>query len=411
MTAPNRRDILKWGSAAGVTGGLLSSKAFASVPKVSVTPMALPEVRKYKTLGRTGLDISDISFGSSRLRSGQEDIVRHAMDRGINYLDTAHSYSRGQSETVIGNAIKGKRDQVYLVSKAHTSAKWTTKQIMDHLEESLKRLKTDYVDVYLNHAVNDVERMKSDGWQEFVEKATKQGKIRFSGMSGHAGRLKECLEYSLDEDLCDVILVSYNFGRDPSFIANMTRGMDMVRLQPDLPKLLEKAKKKNVGTIAMKTLSGARLNDMREYETEEGTFAQAAFRWVLADSNVDALIVSMTSEALIDEYLVASGAEEVSYYDEKLLHRYAQLNSSTQCRQGCDDCHGSCPYNVQISDVLRTRMYATDYQDLEMARAEYANIEIDGTACLTCSGAPCKDACTYGLAIADLCAPTHRMLG
>ena len=411
MTAPNRRDILKWGSAAGVTGGLLSTNAFASVPNGSTNSKTQPEVKTYKELGRTGLKISDISFGSSRLRSGQEDIVRHAMDRGINYLDSAHSYQGGQSETVIGNAIKGKRDQVYLVSKAHTNARWTTEQIMKHLEESLKRLKTDYVDVYLNHAVNDVARMKSDDWQGFVEKAKEQGKILFSGMSGHAGRLNDCLEYSLDEDLCDVILVSYNFGQDPSFLANLTRGMDRIARQPDLPRLLEKAKKKDVGTIAMKTLSGARLNDMREYETEEGTFAQAAFRWVLSDANVDALIVSMTSETLIDEYLVASGDEEVSYHDRQLLHRYAQLNSTTQCRQGCDDCYGSCPYNVQIADVLRTRMYATDYQDVEMARAEYANIAINGKACLTCSGAPCKDACTYGVAIADLCAPTHRMLG
>lgn len=411
MTAPNRRDILKWGSAAGVTGGLLSTSAFTSVPNASKNSKTLPEVRQYKTLGRTGLKISDISFGSSRLRSGQENIVRHAMDRGINYLDSAHSYQGGQSETVIGNAIKGKRDQVYLVSKAHTNARWTTEQIMKHLEESLKRLKTDYVDVYLNHAVNDVARMKSEEWQGFVDKAKEQGKILFTGMSGHAGRLNDCLEYSLDEDLCDVILVSYNFGQDPSFLANLTRGMDRIARQPDLPRLLEKAKKKDVGTIAMKTLSGARLNDMREYETEEGTFAQAAFRWVLSDAHVDALIVSMTSKTLIDEYLVASGDEEVSYYDHQLLNRYAQLNSTTQCRQGCDDCYGSCPYNVQIADVLRTRMYATDYQDVEMARAEYANIAINGKACLTCSGAPCKDACTYGVAIADLCAPTHRMLG
>ena len=410
MTSPNRRDILKWGSAAGIAGGILSSNALASVPKASKTPKTLPEVKKYKTLGRTGLKISDISFGSSQLRSGQEDLVRHAMDRGINYLDSAHSYSRGQSETVIGNAIKGKRDQVYLVSKAHTNARWTSEEIMEHLDESLKRLKTDHVEVYLNHAVNEIARMKSEEWQGFVEKAKKQGKILYSGMSGHAGRLTECLEYSLDEDLCDVILVSYNFGRDPSFIANMTPGLDMIRRHPELPKMLEKAKKKNVGVVAMKTLSGARLNDMRDYETEDGTFAQAAFRWVLADSNVDALIVSMTSKDSINEYLVASGDDKLSYYDRKLLQRYAQLNSTTHCRQGCDDCYGSCPYNVRIADVLRTRMYATDYRDVELARREYANIGIDGKACLTCSGAPCKDACTYGIAIADLCAPTHRML-
>lgn len=402
----NRRKILQYGTVAGLAGNLLGSGKGVNGSE----PNEASEVQSYKRLGRTELEISDISFGSSQLRSGQEDIVRHAMDLGINYIDSAHNYSRGQSEQVIGNAIKGKRDKVYLVSKAQTTSKWTKQQLMEHLEDSLKRLKTDYIDVYMNHAVNKVAVIKNPEWHAFVEAAKQDGKIRFSGMSGHAGRLNECLEYAIEEDLVDVLLVAYNFGQDPSFLAKLTRDFDRIVRQPELPDLLKKAKDKDIGTVAMKTLHGARLNDMRSFETENGTFAQAAFRWVLSNPNIDALVVSMTNKSLIDEYLVASGSEEISHYDRELLLRYATLNGSTQCRLGCNDCAGSCPYEVQVSDVLRTRMYATDYQNITFAREQYAQIEVNGQACITCSGAPCTNACTYGIDIAALCAPTHRML-
>jgi hypothetical protein len=65
---------------------------------------------------------------------------------------------------------------------------------------------------------------------------------------------------------------------------------------------------------------------------------------------------------------------------------------------------------VNIADVLRTRMYATDYEDLPFARAEYAAIDGNAAACLSCSGAPCRDACTHDIPIAQLCGPTHGML-
>ena len=404
---PNRRQVLKWGTAAGLTGAILGKSSLAEEAKKA----EIPEVRKYKRLGRTNFEISDISFGSSRLRSGQEDLVKYAIDRGINYLDSAESYTGGQSETTIGNAVKGMRDKVYIVSKLHTSPDAKSDHFMKALEGSLRRLQTDYVDVYMNHAVNDVKRVQSPEWQSFVETAKEQGKIRFAGMSGHAGRLAECLEYSLDQDFCDVILCAYNFGQDPGFMANVTRRMDMVAIQPKLPDLLKKAKKNDVGTVAMKTTRGARLNDMKPYEKEGSTFAQAAFRWVLSNPDMDALVITMNQQEQVDEFLGASGAEELSYGDRELLERYAMLNDSTYCRPNCSDCESSCPYNVQIADVLRTRMYAVDYQDVDMARDEYARFAINAKACLTCSGAPCANACTFGVDIASLCAPTHRMLG
>ena len=82
-------------------------------------------------------------------------------------------------------------------------------------------------------------------------------------MSGHGGRLAECLDYAFDHDLVDVVLVAHNFGQDPAFYQRFTASLDFVAIQPELPRLLAKAKQKNVGVIAMKTLRGARLNDLR----------------------------------------------------------------------------------------------------------------------------------------------------
>jgi predicted aldo/keto reductase-like oxidoreductase len=160
----------------------------------------------------------------------------------------------------------------------------------------------------------------------------------------------------------------------------------------------------------MKTLMGARLNDMRPYEVGGATYAQAAFRWVLSNPDVDGLIVSMTSNEAINEFVAASGFRALESEDLPLLQRYAQLNAGSYCRNGCNTCQESCPYGVAIPDVLRTRMYAVDYHDTRMARSEYAMITRNATACLSCSGRPCAGACPYGVRIAELTAATHLLL-
>ncbi len=400
-----RRAFLKTSAVAG-SGALI-----ATGPASAQAPGSQAEVRAYRRLGRTGLKISDISMGTSRLREGEEHLVHHALDRGINYFDTAESYTRGASETVIGKALKGKREDVYLVSKTLTSSGTSAASMMSDLDGSLRRLQTDYVDVYMNHAINSVDVVGNPEWQAFVEAAKAQGKIRFTGISGHAGRLIECLDYALDEDLIDVMLVGYNFGQDPAFYEGLTRGFDRIATQPDLPRVLEKAKKQDVGVVAMKTLMGARLNDMRPYEQAGATtFAQAAFSWTLSNPNVDALIISMTGRDQIDEFLGASGATYVTAHARQLLDQYAYLNGANYCRHACNLCEGACPVGVPIADVLRTRMYATDYEDVAFARDEYNLLATNAAACLSCSGEPCANACPNGIEINQLCAPTHRML-
>jgi uncharacterized protein len=184
----------------------------------------------------------------------------------------------------------------------------------------------------------------------------------------------------------------------------------MIARQPELPRIIKKAKRRGVGVIVMKTLMGARLNDMRPYEVGGATFSQAAFRWVLANPDVDGLIVSMTSPEAINEFVGTSGFRTLHAEDLPLLQRYARINGASYCRQACNACEDSCPAGVAIADVMRTRMYAVDYQDLRMAQAEYAMIERNAASCLSCSARPCAAACPHGLKIAEMTAPTHQLL-
>jgi len=368
-----------------------------------------PQIRRFRRLGRTGLEVSDISFGSSR--TTDPDLVRYALERGVNYFDTAEGYKDGRVEETLGEALQGQRDRVLLASKVKAEAETPRAEIMQHLEASLRRLRTDHIDVYFNHAVNEVARLENGEWFEFADRAKKQGKIRFTGMSGHGGKLVECLDFALDNDLVDVILCGYNFGQDPSFHQRFTARLDWVAVQPDLPRVLERAHGQGVGVIAMKTLRGARLNDMRPYERDGASFAQAAFRWVLSNPSVDALIISMTSREKIDEFVGASGGPAPGGEALGLLEGYLLSSRDGYCNHGCDACEGSCPQGVPISEVLRTRMYATDYGDPDYARREYAQLTVNAAPCLSCSLRPCLGKCPQGLEIPRLTRSAQQLLG
>jgi predicted aldo/keto reductase-like oxidoreductase len=253
------------------------------------------------------------------------------------------------------------------------------------------------------------------GWSQNTAAFFQPGKLRaliISGRNNHDWRTTTPLlrQQLVDTGKFDVILCAFNFGQDPRFYQHLLGGFDWVARQPGLPRVLEKARSHGVGVVTMKTLMGERLNDMRPYERDGATFAQAAFRWVLSNQNVDALIISMTSRESIDEYLGASGSQRVQAEDLPLLERYAQLNGTSYCRNACNACEDACPAGVAIADVMRTRMYAVDYGAMRMARDEYAMVARNAEACLSCSAKPCAGACPHGLKIEALTAPTHRLL-
>jgi predicted aldo/keto reductase-like oxidoreductase len=388
------------------------STAAAAVPGGARTARgagADPVIQGHRTLGRTGLLVSDIGFGSAS--SSDPDLVRHALDRGVTYFDTAESYRFGWAEEAIGEGLSGVREQVVLSSKSKAGANDTRADMMTALEDSLRRLRTDHLDIYFNHAVNHVARMQNEEWWEFTERAKAEGKIRFRGMSGHGSRLAECLGYAVEQDLVDVVLVAYSFGQDPDFYDRLRHTLHFVALQPELPRALDAAKAKGVGVIAMKTLMGARLNDMRAYETGGRSFAQAALRWVLSSPRVDAALISMTSVERIDEYVGASGDAEIRGGDLLLLDRYAALQEGSYCRHGCDACVDACPAGVEIAEVLRTRMYDVDYGNPALAVEDYAKLGAGASPCLSCADPVCLGACPHGLPIPTFTRDAATRLG
>jgi len=399
----DRREFLQRGVATTATVGTLGLAGVAGADSAG------PRVRQFRTLGRTGMKISDISMGTSQ--TADPAVVKHAFERGINYFDTAESYESGGSERAVGNALAKHRNEIFIATKILARPTDDRSRLMRNLEGSLKRLQTDHIDVYFNHAVNDLARLQNDEWHELCRLAKQQGKIRFSGMSGHGGHLIQCVDYALDNDLVDVILTAYNFGQDPKFYERFTKSFDLVANQKGLPRVLEKATAKGVGVIAMKTLMGGRLNDLTQYRWPGGSLAQAAFRWTLSSPHVDALIVSMINPKQIDRYLGASGRASVGYREHRVLREYTERNSDSYCRPGCDACVDSCPVNVPIPDVLRARMYRLDYRNDRLAADAYAKLGAGASPCLQCAEAVCQSACPYGLSVGELTRSTARILG
>jgi len=372
-----------------------------SAPTEAETPR--PEwsgacVQSYRPLGRTGWKMSDISFGTAHVRD--PEVVRMALDRGVNYFDTSPDYSDAESERVVGEGVRGRRDKVFLASKfctpgGHLPTDSKVEDIVAAVEASLGRLGTDYLDLCHIHACNDVERLMAPTFHEAFDRLKEQGKVRFMGVSSHTPELETVMHKAVDSGRFHVIMVAYNFSN-----------------WPDLSNIIGKAYDKGVGFVAMKTLKGAYHTVLADFTPDDrNSFTQAAFKWVQSNDKVSGLVVSMSKAAHLDEYLFASG-KAVEPKDLAVLERYDQLVAHQYCRPGCGECLDSCPAGLPINDVLRYSMYYEGYGSERVAMNKYAALGAARQAaiCAGCS-APCQAACPFEIAIKDRMVRAHRMLG
>jgi uncharacterized protein len=151
------------------------------------------ETVPHRNLGSTGVQVSILGVGGYHLGSADElkvaqRIVDMALDAGVNFFDSAWDYHDGRSEEWLGSALKGKRDRAFLMTKVCTHGR-DKKTAMRMLEESLRRLQTDRLDLWQIHEViyeNDPDLIfRPDGAAEALVQAKKQGKVRFVGFTGH----------------------------------------------------------------------------------------------------------------------------------------------------------------------------------------------------------------------------------
>lgn len=389
-----RRDFIKFSGAGVAAGlGLLYGRANAGENP--------PGIKKYGRLGRTGLKMSDLSFGCGKLRSAA--LLARAVDLGVNYFDTAPDY--GQSESVLGELIKqsGKRDKMIITSKfckpggypGHLDADASEQDYVEAVEGSLKRLNTDYLDIVCVHAMGEKgvkyeERLLAQNMLNAYEKLKKAGKVRYLGVSSHGpARMEELLMKALTSGHFDIIMLAHNFMKFPK-----------------APEVIQEAGKRDVGVVAMKTLAGAK--DMG-LEPEGESFPHAAFKWVLKNPSVAGLVVTINNTSELLHYVEASG-KPFAGNSQSVLERYRIAYSREYCRTGCGECLGSCPENVDIAGVLRQWIYFADYRDEKRAMESYARMEPKSDRCFDCSAAPCQAACPYGLPVAELLRNAHEGL-
>ncbi len=204
-----RRDFLKAGTGIGLAS-LLGPELWAQVQHDLVEDTAAVPRR---ALGRTGVELSVVGFGGivviGETQPDADRIVAEAIERGVNYVDVAPSYGKGEAEEKLGHALRGRRDRVFLACK-------TTCRDRDgaarELRESLARLGTDHVDLYQLHALQDVHKdldaaLAPGGAMEAFRAAREQGLTRFLGFSAHTA---EAALAAIRTGLFDTILYPVN---------------------------------------------------------------------------------------------------------------------------------------------------------------------------------------------------------
>jgi len=334
---------------------------------------------EYRVLGRTGLKVTAVALGCM---VAPEQVIEKAFDLGVNWFDTAHTYKGGRSEQEVGRVLKDpeKRKRAHICTKL---PRGSTQGMLQKLETSLKRLGTDYVDLLLTHGVNNESDVTNHDCMAALEKAKKDGKARFIGVSTHSN-VASCIEAAIEAKIYDVVLAAYNFGSPKQVREAVAR-----------------AAKARVGIIAMKTQRG-------DYRTPEGglTPHQAALKWVLDDKNVTCAIPGCRSlRHLEDNFAVMK--KRLSYLDRRRLARFARATAGLYCA-GCGECAGACPYGVAIADVRRCSMYLDGYRDKPLARETYRSLAANAAPCLDC--ATCLARCVRGRPLQPLLQDTHRRL-
>ncbi len=236
-----RRETLKL-LAAGAAG--------LAVPGVPVFG-AMRESVEYRRLGRTNLDVSVVGFGSLSIGLASTEqqrvtkLLNQALDGGLNMIDTAECYGhpdKNHSETLIGNAIGSRRDEYVLCSKVgHENghfgqgADWSSASIHRTIDRSLKRLKTDYLDIVYLHGCT-VEILRAGEVTEALKQSRQAGKIGFLGYSGSGERVR----YAIETDEFDVVQLTLN-----------------VFEQNAIDDLLPLTKERDIGVIAKRPIGNA----------------------------------------------------------------------------------------------------------------------------------------------------------
>ena len=364
---------------------------------------------QFRTYGRTGCEVSRLGFGAMRLptrEDGKVDrdravpLIRRALDGGVNLIDSMLNYHRGESEEVVGDAVRGRRRESYYIQTKTTIYNDPTPEdnFRTRLETALGRLGCEYIDFYLLHSLSkDAWRRNGKGAMAVLRAAQREGLIRFIGFSTHDE--PENVYELIGTGEFDCMLVQYNL------------------LDQTWEEAIAWAAEAGLGVSVMGPVMGGRLAMPSELtrlaDNQETRTTEACFRYVWSNPNVAVALSGMSEPEQVDENLASARDAPPLTTDEMWTLESAIADKRALADLYCTGCNYCmpCPHKVNIPACFLHMNWYRVYGMREEGRKAYAALvkqESDGGVCQACG--ECLDKCPQRIEIAEQLAEVHEAL-
>ncbi|WP_420236458.1 aldo/keto reductase [Telmatobacter bradus] len=369
---------------------------------------------QHRDFGALKFKVSALGFGCMRLPTTDRQrysphideaesirMIRHAIDHGVNYLDTAYTYHEGQSERMLGRALQdGYRKRVRVATKLPV---WLVRQAEDFdriLDEQLERLQTSQIDFYLFHALN--RRFWEDSVQAYklldkAERALADGRIRHLGFSFHGE--PELFEEILDAtELWSFCQIQYNYMN-----VEYQAGERGLKLAAD----------RGLGVVVMEPLLGGRLADppseVRERMAQfplERTPVEWALNWLWNQPEVSVVLSGMSAMEQVEENLRLAAQAHLHCFGTKDQMLIKEVRACYSARRviRCTHCGYCmpCPHGIDIPTNFELFNYAQSYCDLDSAQLRYQFLLTEEQRAGSCQHCGlCEERCPQQIPIAD----------
>ena len=394
-TGLTRRNFVKTFGLAGiaVAGAAVPGALAQPEPPAATAPAGTTPRRK---LGKTGVEVSILALGGMFDTINNQLLLKQALKWGVTYWDTAQSYGNGLSEEGMGRFFARNpeaRKEVFLVTKLQAKGANFT----DRLNKCLKRLQTEYVDLFFIHNVGDIDDI-TPAIQTWAAEMKKAGKIKFFGFSTHTN-MEDCLLGAAKRDTIDAVMFTYNF---------------RVMNSPKMKAALNACEKAGIGMVAMKSQAGrpgkheiggeAKAEVVDRFLKRGFTDKQAKLKVVWENPQIASLCSHMPNLTILMAN-VAAARDQAKLAREELesLRRYAletQADYCAGCGKICQDAVGGA---VPVNEVIRCLMYHRYYGEPELARLTFAGLPEEVKQRLTAVDySRAEEVCPQKLAIAGL---------
>ena len=377
------------GSMVGTGRALAQSNApAAATPASPAAPVKVPT----RIYGKTGVPVSMLALGGIFDIMSNQLVLQQALNWGVTYWDTAAGYNGGRSEGGIGMFLEKNpqaRKDLFLVTK-HDGGEMSAA-----LDQSLAKLKTDYVDMYFLHGIANTTRLNAD-LKAWVEKAKADKKIHFFGFSTHSN-MENCLQEAAKLGWVDGIMLKYDYRL----------------MQTDAMKAaMDAATKAGIGLTAMKTQNKTPIGTDTEADLKLGghfiksgfSQQQAQLKALWENPQLATICSQMGSVTVLHSNIAAALDKTVlTAADHAALREYAAATRSRHCAGCTQFCETALNNQVPVGDVMRCLMYHRSYGDQELARTVFGKLpEAARRGLAEFDYAAAERACPHGLPIGQL---------